>query len=312
MGCGRIHHLFLLVVLLVLFTDNALAEADGPDFYRVRDVSSGDTPAIHAEPDPDATRLGEIPPQSDCIRNLGCQGGLTFQEFTTLSKEQQAQRLKEHPRWCRIEYQGIVGWVPGRYLAEGRCIQGETPLHGEGPSFDCAQAKGSVEALICKDAALAALDRQMAQVYAAALKRVAEDGYEDPAPLQRGWIKGRNDCWKSGDSRACIVSSYKERIVELQIQYGQLVVPSPVYYTCNATDLTAVFYNQTDPQAVVLTVIPILTDPGQMTAFRVHSASGARYEGGNVEFWEHHGEAQLSWYDKVMSCSKQDNQGGSD
>lgn len=182
-----------------------------------------------------------------------------------------------------------------------------------GPSYDCSTvASTSIEALVCQSDELSALDRQLAEVYAAARKKAVNAHPPTLKAEQRGWIKGRNDCWKSGDSRACIVSSYKERIVELQIQYGQLVVPSPVYYTCNATDLTAVFYNQTDPQAVVLTVIPILADPGQMTAFRVHSASGARYEGGNVEFWEHHGEAQLSWYDKVMSCSKQDNQGGSD
>ena len=45
-------------------------------------------------------------------------------DLTTLSKEQQAQRLRENPRWCRIEYQGIVGWVAGRYLAEGSCADG--------------------------------------------------------------------------------------------------------------------------------------------------------------------------------------------
>lgn len=312
MGSGRIHYLFLLVVLLVLFTDSALAEADGPDHFKVRDVSSGDTLGIHAEPDSDAIRLGEIPPQGDCIRNLGCQGGLTFQEFTTLSKDLQAQRLRENPRWCKIAYQGVVGWVAGRYLAEGSCSQGNVQVRDEGPSFDCAKAEGSVEEIICKDATLAALDRQMAQVYAAALKRVAEDGYEDPAPMQRGWIKGRNDCWKSDDRRACIVSSYKDRIVELQIQYGQLVVPSPVYYTCDGTDVTAVFYNQTDPPSVVLTVASMSASLDQILAFRVHSASGARYEGRNVEFWEHLGEAQMSRYDKVMSCRKNGNQGGSD
>jgi len=124
MGSRRMHCPLLLVLLPLLFPGNAGAEADGPDNYKVRDVSNGDTLSIHAEPHPDAARLGEIPPQGDCIRNLGCQGGLTFEEFTTLSKEQQAQRLRENPRWCRIEYQGIVGWVAGRYLAEGSCADG--------------------------------------------------------------------------------------------------------------------------------------------------------------------------------------------
>ena len=292
----------LIITLLMLLSGNAVAEADGPDYYVVRDVSSGDTLNIRAAPDPNAAWLGEIQPDGVCIRNLRCQGGLTFQEFTTLSKAQQAQRLKENPRWCKVEYQGIIGWVPGRYLAEGSCTQGNDEAHEEGPSFDCAKAGWSVEELICKDADLAALDRQMAAVYAAALKRVTEDNYEDPAAVQRGWIKGRNDCWKSDNLRACIVSSYQHRIAELQIQYGQLVVPTPVYYTCGKTALTAVFYQQTDPQTVVLTFIPALTGVDQILAYHSPSGSGAQYEGRNVSFWEHHGEAKLTWFDQEMSC----------
>jgi hypothetical protein len=46
---------------------------------------------------------------------------LTYQQSTTLSKTEQARRLKQHPRWCRVEYQGVTGWVAGRYLAEGAC-----------------------------------------------------------------------------------------------------------------------------------------------------------------------------------------------
>jgi len=304
MELRRMPHQYLIITLLVLFSGNAVAEADGPDYYKLRDISSDDTLNIRAEPDPNATRLGEIPSGGVCIRNLGCQGGLSFQEFTTLSKVQQEKRLREIPRWCKVEYQGIVGWVAGRYLAEGSCIPDNSQSRAEGPSFDCTKAGGSVEELICKDAALAALDRQMAAVYAAALRRVAEDGYEDPAPVQRGWIKGRNDCWKSDDMRVCTESSYKYRITELQIQYGQLVVPSPVYYRCGKTDLTAVFYNQTDPQTVVLSFIPVLAGVDQVLAYHSPSGSGARYEGRNVSFWEHHGEARLTWYDEGMSCRK--------
>jgi uncharacterized protein len=301
------HCPFLIITLLVLFSGNAVAEADGPDYYVVRDVSSGDTLTIRVVPDPKAVRLAEIPADGDCIRNLGCQGGLTFQEFTTLSKTQQAQRLKENPRWCKVEYQGIVGWVAGRYLAEGSCADGGAQRHELGPSFDCAKAGWSVEELICKDAGLAALDRQMAAVYAAAQKRVAEENYEDPAPMQRGWIKGRNDCWKADNLRTCIVSSYQYQIAALLIQYGQLVVPTPVYYTCGKTDLAAVFYQKTDPQTVVLTFIPALTGVDQMLAYHSPSGSGARYEGRNVSFREHHGEARLTWFDQEMSCKVKDN-----
>ncbi|MFO1429136.1 MAG: hypothetical protein U1F76_03195 [Candidatus Competibacteraceae bacterium] len=33
---------------------------------------------------------------------------------------------------------------------------------------------------------------------------------------QRGWVKGRNDCWKAGDQRGCIKSEYEARIRELK------------------------------------------------------------------------------------------------
>lgn len=97
------------------------ATADGPDHFSVRGIAAGDALNIRAEPNPKAAKLGAIPPGASCIRNLGCQGGLSYQEFSTLSKEQQQQRLRDNPRWCRIEWRGITGWVAGRYLAEEDC-----------------------------------------------------------------------------------------------------------------------------------------------------------------------------------------------
>ena len=46
----------LIVSLLVLLSSRALAEADGPDYYQVRDVSSDDTLNIRAEPHPDTSK----------------------------------------------------------------------------------------------------------------------------------------------------------------------------------------------------------------------------------------------------------------
>jgi hypothetical protein len=111
----------LAAALLALAPSLALAEADGPDFYRVQGVAPDDVLNIRAEPSPSADKVGEIPPNGNCIRNLGCQGGLTFEEYSTLSPEQQEARIRANPRWCRIEYQGTTGWVAGPYLAEGDC-----------------------------------------------------------------------------------------------------------------------------------------------------------------------------------------------
>ena len=38
---------------------------------------------------------------------------------------------------------------------------------------------------------------------------------------QRGWIKGRNECWKEKDDEpACIARSYSERMTELHNKWG--------------------------------------------------------------------------------------------
>jgi uncharacterized protein YraI len=122
-GAQALAALMLLGGSLALSAGAALAEADGPDFYRVIDVAADDVLNIRAEPDPGAAKVGEIPPGADCVRNLGCRGGLTLQEFTTLSEAEQAERLRQNPRWCQVEYQGVTGWVAGRYLAEGACAE---------------------------------------------------------------------------------------------------------------------------------------------------------------------------------------------
>jgi hypothetical protein len=111
----------LAMTAFALTSGEAGAEADGPDFFRVIGVAADDVLNIRSEPRASGEKLGEIPPGADCVRNLGCQGGLSFEEYTTLTEEEQAARLKANPRWCRIEYEGVVGWAAGRYLAEGSC-----------------------------------------------------------------------------------------------------------------------------------------------------------------------------------------------
>jgi len=114
--------LLLPFQLLPLFTSSiALATADGPDFYRVRDIANDNVLNIHKQASPHADIAGTIPATASCIKNLGCQGGLTLEEFTRLSPTERAAANEAHPRWCHIEYQGINGWVPGRFLTEGSC-----------------------------------------------------------------------------------------------------------------------------------------------------------------------------------------------
>ncbi len=123
MGMNTLKFLVLAASIHALGPGPASAEADGPDFYAVTGVPADDVLNIRAEPHADAELIGKIPPDGTCVRNLGCKGGLTLLEFTELTEDQKAKRLGENPRWCRIEYQGVTGWVAGRYLLEGTCSQ---------------------------------------------------------------------------------------------------------------------------------------------------------------------------------------------
>ena len=114
----------LSILTLTLISSYALATADGPDYWQVHGVANDDVLNIRSEPDWQSRKLGEIPLDGQCIKNLRCAGGLTLHEFTTLSEEEKQRITKERPRWCYIEYKGIKGWVAGRYLRESACGTG--------------------------------------------------------------------------------------------------------------------------------------------------------------------------------------------
>lgn len=167
------------------------------------------------------------------------------------------------------------------------------------PAFDCANADGEVETLICQDDGLAGLDRQMQQVFDKAMEQLPAEDVKLQKAMQRGWIKGRNDCWKADDVGSCTEFSYKSRIVELQIISGQLEVPKSISLDCGDTSqpFTAVFYNQTDPASLVLT-----QGNDQVIALAEPMASGIKYLGQNVEYSEHQGEITIQWFDSKFEC----------
>ena len=84
------------------------------------------------------------------------------------------------------------------------------------PSFDCSKATHEVEQLICKDADLADLDRSLAELYATLLKHTPASEQGALKTEQRGWVKGRDDCWKADDKHGCIKAEYQSRIKELK------------------------------------------------------------------------------------------------
>lgn len=161
------------------------------------------------------------------------------------------------------------------------------------PSFDCDKVKtGSIEAMICGDDELSALDRKLSGVYSAASMKATNEHPPVLKAEQRGWIKIRNDCWKSDDKRGCIRNEYMRRIAELQARYRLVPYNGPVRFICggNPANEVATTFFQTDP----LTLIAERGDSVSLMYLQP-SGSGAKYQGRNETFWEHHGEALITW-----------------
>lgn len=163
----------------------------------------------------------------------------------------------------------------------------------QGPAFSCDKvAAGSMEALICQDAALSALDRQLAALYAEASQTAASDPYSLLKAEQRGWLKGRDECWKSEDKPACVARSYRQRIVELQAHYHLVASTGPFTWQCDGdprNEVVTTFF-QTEPPSLI-------AERGDSSALMTlqPSGSGSKYEGRNESFWEHQGEAAIVW-----------------
>ena len=192
--------------------------------------------------------------------------------------------------------------VPMLVLLTLACLATATAM-AQGPSYDCSKVEaGSIEELICRDAELSALDVQLSGVYAEASAKAAD---EQPPVLkaeQRGWIKGRNDCWKSDNQRACVQEEYQRRIAELQARYRLVPGNGPFTFVCGSPgpEVIATFF-QTNPP----TLIAELGDSVSLMYQQV-SASGAKYQGRNETFWEHQGEARITWGygEPEMVCKK--------
>jgi uncharacterized protein len=92
-------------------------------------------------------------------------------------------------------------------------------LYANQPSFDCSKVKkNSSEGIICSSDALMDLDNELAAVYKQALPKATKD--DMLKAHQRGWIKGRDDCWKAEDEKKCMADEYRLRIKELKEKYG--------------------------------------------------------------------------------------------
>lgn len=125
-----IKHLAFLTLLAAACVQ-ARAEADGPDHYQVSAEAPAQGAALRASASNQSTLLGRLPAGSQCLRNLGCKGGLSFADHQSLSPAEQARQLKAPPRWCKVEHQGRTGWIEGRWLSEGSCPPPSAPVQAD-------------------------------------------------------------------------------------------------------------------------------------------------------------------------------------
>ena len=173
------------------------------------------------------------------------------------------------------------------------CLLFTGAVRAQTPSFDCSKVEaGSIEEMICKDEKLSALDRKLSEVYAAASKIAINEHPPVLKAEQRGWIKGRNECWKSDDKRKCVEDNYRLRIAELQAKYRLVSGNGPVTYFCDndpKNEVIVTFF-QTNPPTLI-------AERGDQVSlmYLQPSGSGSKYQGRNETLWEKGGEAIITW-----------------
>jgi membrane-bound inhibitor of C-type lysozyme len=158
-------------------------------------------------------------------------------------------------------------------------------------SFDCARARGQAQELVCADANLAAMDREVARLAALAA---------EPAAAAE-WALERDNCGKADELRQCVMSASAMAIHRLRVgsesarsDHGEGISVGPVTYRCKGmTGLLAATFVNSDPGAVV-----IAWDKQALALDHVTAASGAKYEG-RVDgrpwtFWTKGKEATLT------------------
>jgi len=109
------------IILSVLLSIGAFATVGGPDFYGVKGVDEGEHLNLREKPTTKSEPLAYIPYNATCLKNLGCKGGISLHDFQILSEKELAKKVKENPRWCKVEYNSITGWAFGKFLMEKSC-----------------------------------------------------------------------------------------------------------------------------------------------------------------------------------------------
>ncbi len=170
------------------------------------------------------------------------------------------------------------------------------------PSPDCSRTHDPTGQLLCADPALRAQLSKEQELYAAALDQLPPAQRSSQQEREVAWQHEQDACVSAPDPPRCLADQLSRRLVELQIALKRVPVFAAASYRCDAPGAAPLFasYYRTEPPAVRLKY-----QDQQMIAFIAPAASGARYLGDGVEFWEHQGIARFTWHARQMSCPKQ-------
>lgn len=200
--------------------------------------------------------------------------------------------MPTYPRW-RLVAAIITGLSACNPVGSTTTTNAPAQLTAPAESLACTTAKpDSILQLICNTPALATLDHQLNSVYSDARNKAKDEQLAQLITAQRGWLKGRDDCWKADDKTACVTTEYQHRIAELQASYQLVNSVGPVRFQCGnppETPLIVTFYESDTP-----TLIAKLNGETSLM-YQQPAASGSKYQGRNESFWEHQGEVRVIW-----------------
>lgn len=172
------------------------------------------------------------------------------------------------------------------------------------PTLYCqADTLNSMDKALCSEPSLVKVDHEMNKVFRDVLAKLNTKKRAELKAEQREWLKNREHCLQSNEQVQCIRDHYQYRIAELQSSHGLVEGLGPIYYVCDGelTDEVAVRFFPTEPPSL------IAERAGQASFMTLRvSASGAKYQGQDNIFWEHQGNAYITWGSDadMMDCKK--------
>lgn len=116
-----------------------------------------------------------------------------------------------------------------------------------------ANSLGTIDQLICSDQELLKQDQQLAEVYQQALLKAVNEKPPLLKAEQRGWVKGKAECWKEEDKKACASMLYTQRIAELQARYELMPASKELLLSCdnNPANEISLRYYPTTPATLI-------------------------------------------------------------